>query len=151
MKGNTTTRSRKIIVNHDEDDTTQKFNEFYNTNLAGKDIRGIVSTIRNKIDYNTNWGGDDPIWYGLSNKVGNCYVHALLVERALNKQGISNKIIYTEDKTHYWNLVLEGGVWRHYDSTPGAHIIGPATDVEKYESSCMRHRNWDRTKWPEAN
>lgn len=151
LKGNTTTRSRKIIVNHDEEDTTQKFNEFYNTNLAGKDIRGIVSTIRNKIDYNTNWGGDDPIWYGLSNKVGNCYVHALLVERALNKQGISNKIIYTEDKTHYWNLVLEGGVWRHYDSTPGAHIIGPATDVEKYESSCMRHRNWDRTKWPEAN
>lgn len=149
-KGNTTTAKRKITVKHNQEDTNNKFNEFYNKYLAGKDAYGIVSTIRSEISYNSNWGGDDPIWYGLTNKKGNCYVHVLLVQKALNKAGITNQVVKTIDGTHYWNLIKVGGVWRHYDSTPGNHLIGPATDDEKFASSSMKGRDWNRSAYPEA-
>ncbi len=149
-KGNTTTAKRKIIVKHNQEDTNNKFNEFYNEYLVGKDAYGIVDTIRKKISYNSNWGGDDPIWYGLTNKKGNCYVHVLLVQKALNKAGITNQVVKTIDGTHYWNLIKVGGVWRHYDSTPGNHLIGPATDDEKFASSSMKGRDWNRSAYPEA-
>jgi hypothetical protein len=150
-KGNLTTAKRKIVVNHDQADTDQKFNTFYSQYLEGKDVLGMVSTIRSTIKYNTSWGGDDPIWYGLTTNTGNCYVHALIVQKALNKAGITNRLINVIDKTHYWNLVYINGVWRHYDSTPGTHIIGPATDDEKFNSAAMRGRNWDRDAYPKAN
>lgn len=149
-KGNTTTARRKITVKHNQEDTNNKFNEFYNTYLAGKDALGIVSTIRNEISYNSSWGEDDPVWYGLTNRKGNCYVHVLLVQKALNKAGITNQVVKTIDGTHYWNLVNIGGVWRHYDSTPGNHLIGPATDDEKFASSAMKGRDWNRSAYPEA-
>lgn len=150
-KGNKTTRKRKIIVNHDQEDTNAKFNSFYNQyNMGSKSVLGIVETVRNKIGYNSSWGGSDPVWYGLTNKAGNCYVHAMLVSKALTKKGITNQIIHTKDKTHYWNLVYTNGVWRHYDATPGGHLIGPATDAEKYESPSMKHRDWNRDAYPKA-
>lgn len=148
-KGNTTTRNRKIVVNHDAADTTKKFNEFYNNYLAGKSVSGIISTIRSKISYNSNWGGSDPVWYGLTNYTGNCYVHAMLVKRALDKQGITNQLIYVTDKSHYWNLVYQNGKWRHYDATPTNHIPGPATDKEKANSAAMHGRTWS-SSFPKA-
>lgn len=150
-KGNTTTAKRKILVKHNQEDTNNKFNEFYNKYLAGKDAYGIVYTIRNEISYNSSWGDDDPVWYGLTNKKGNCYVHVLLVQKALNKAGIKNQVVKTIDGTHYWNLINIGGVWRHYDSTPGNHLIGPATDDEKFASSSMKGRDWNRNSYPVAN
>ena len=141
-KGNTTTKRRKITVNHNQEDTNNKFNEFYKNYLSGKSVQSMVSTIRSKIKYNSSWGGSDPVWYGLTNYTGNCYVHALLVQKALNKAGITNKLIYTTDKSHYWNLVYQNGVWRHYDATPGNHLLGPATDEEKASSSSMKGREW---------
>lgn len=149
-KGNTTTAKRKITVKHNQEDTNNKFNEFYNKYLAWKDAYGIVSTIRSEISYNSSWGDDDPVWYGLTNKRGNCYVHVLLVQKALNKAGITNQVVKTIDGTHYWNLIKVGGVWRHYDSTPGNHLIGPATDDEKFASSSMKGRDWNRSAYPEA-
>ena len=149
-RGNVTTKKRKIVVNHNQEDTENKFNEYYNQNLAGKSVLGIVQTIRDSIRYNTNWGGDDPIWYGLTNRVGNCVVHAKLVKKALDKKGISNMIIHTIDGTHYWNLVYEGGKYAHYDSTPGSHDIYDATDEEKFNSVGMKGRNWDRNAYPKA-
>ena len=148
-KGNTTTRNRVIVVEHDQEDTDNKFNSFYNKYLAGKSVSGIVSAVRNQISYDSSWGGDDPVWYGLTNYSGNCYVHALLVKKALDRQGIENQLIYTTDKTHYWNLVKSGGVWRHYDATPTAHIAGPATDEEKANSSAMNGRKWP-SSFPKA-
>ena len=103
-----------------------------------------------KIRYNTNWGGDDPVWYGLTNNVGNCYVHAIILQKALNKAGITNKLIHVIDKTHYWNLVYINGLWRHYDSTPGNHIVGPTTDDQKFNSAAMKGRDWDRDAYPKA-
>ena len=142
-KENTTTVNRKVTVNHNQEDTNNKFNQFYNSYLAGKSVQGMVSTIKNKIGYNSSWGGDDPVWYGLTNYSGNCYVHALLVQKALNKAGITNKLIYTTDRTHYWNLVYQNGVWRHYDATPaGGHETGPLTDEQKLNSSAMHGRTW---------
>lgn len=150
-KGNLTTAKRKITVRHDQADTNRKFDEFYNQYLAGKSILGMTSTIKSVISYNSSWGGDDPIWYGLTYNSGNCYVHALLLQKALTKAGITNRLIHVFDKTHYWNLVYSGGVWRHYDSTPGSHIVGPATDTEKFNSAAMRGRDWDRSAYPVAN
>ena len=148
-KGNSTTRNRVIVVEHDQEDTDNKFNSFYNKYLAGKSVSGIVSAVRNQISYDSSWGGNDPVWYGLTNYSGNCYVHALLVKKALDRQGIENQLIYTTDKTHYWNLVKSGGVWRHYDATPTAHIAGPATDEEKANSSAMNGRKWP-SSFPKA-
>ena len=148
-KGNTTTRNRRIVVNHNQEDTNNKFNEFYNNYLAGKSVSGIISEVRNRIKYNSNWGGDDPIWYGLTNYSGNCYVHAMIVKKALDKQGIRNQLIYVTDRSHYWNLVYQDGKWRHYDATPTDHIPGPATDEEKANSSAMRGRTWS-SSFPKA-
>ncbi len=148
-KGNTTTRSRKVTVQHNQQDTNNKFNQFYNNYLAGKSVSGIVAEVRKRIDYNSSWGGDDPIWYGLTNYTGNCYVHAMIVKKALDKQGITNQLIYVTDKSHYWNLVYQNGKWRHYDATPTDHIAGPATDAEKAASSAMRGRKWS-SSFPKA-
>jgi hypothetical protein len=148
-KGNTTTKSRKITVEHNQEDTNNKFNSFYNKYLAGKSVSGIISEVRKRIKYNSSWGGDDPIWYGLTNYTGNCYVHALIVKKALDKQGIKNQLIYVTDKSHYWNLVYQNGKWRHYDATPTEHIPGPATDKEKAASSAMHGRKWS-SSFPKA-
>lgn len=150
-KGNISTAKRKVVVNHDQDDTNYKFDVFYDTYLAGKDALGMATFIRNNIKYNYNWGGDDPIWYGLTNNAGNCYVRALLFQKVLTKAGIKNQLIRVIDSTHYWNLVYIGGVWRHYDTTPTTQLLGPATDEEKYASSGMAGRNWDREEYPVAN
>ena len=149
-KGNTSTASRQITVNHNQEDTNNKFNQFYNQYLAGQSVQGMVSTIRNRIGYNTSWGGSDPVWYGLTNYSGNCYVHAMLVQKALNKAGITNKLIYTTDRTHYWNLVYQNGKWAHYDATPGGHLLGPATDEAKLNSSSMQGRKWS-SSFPKAD
>ncbi|MGE5455811.1 MAG: immunoglobulin-like domain-containing protein [Ignavibacteriales bacterium] len=150
-KGNISTAKRKVVVNHDQADTDYKFNVFYNTYLAGKDVLGMAVFIRDNIKYNYSWGGDDPVWYGLTNNAGNCYVRALIFQKALTKAGITNRLISVTDYTHYWNLVYIGGVWRHYDTTPTTQLLGPATDDQKYASSGMAGRNWNRAAYPVAN
>ena len=149
-KGNKTTKKRKITVKHNQEDTNNKFNEFYAKYLQGKNLYDITDTIKNKIGYNHSWGDDDPVWYGLTNGTGNCYVHALILQKALNKEGFRNMLIHTTDKSHYWNLVYADGVWRHYDSTPGSHTTGPLTDIEKLNSTGMNGRTWDRSSYPAA-
>lgn len=150
-KGNTTTQKRKIIVNHDQEDTNAKFNEFYNIYLAGKDIVSMAGTIRTQIKYNTNWGGDDPVWYGLTEGKGNCYVHASIMQMALNKLGYQNQLIWRTDKGHYWNLVKINGVWRHIDATPSVrHTLGLLTDEEKWNDAGLDGVGWDRSLWPSA-
>ena len=149
-KGNTTTKKRKITVKHNQEDTNNKFNEFYVNYLQGCNPYEMTYAIRTMIGYNHSWGDDDPVWYGLTNRNGNCYVHALLLQKALSKAGYSNKLIHTTDKSHYWNLVYVDGVWRHYDSTPGSHLIGPATDQEKLNSGGMAGRTWNLSSYPSA-
>lgn len=150
-KGNKTVAKRKITVKHNQEDTNKKFDEFYNKYLAGKDIVGMASAIRAQISYNSNWGGDDPVWYGLTEGKGNCYVHASIMQKALSKAGYSSKIIYLEDKSHYWNLVNTGGAWRHIDATPSVnHTLGLLTDEQKLADAGLHGKTWDVDKWPAA-
>lgn len=150
-KGNTTTETRRIIVEHNAEDTTQKFDEFYNNYLAGKDPVGMASAIREQITYSSNWGGSDPVWYGLTEGRGNCYVHARIMQRALQKAGYSNQIIYLTDESHYWNLVNINRVWRHIDATPSVnHTLGLLTDAQKLADAGLHGKTWDVTKWPAA-
>ncbi len=150
-RGNVTTKKRKIVVKHNQEDTNNKFNEFYNNYLAGNDIVGMASSIRSQIRYNSNWGGDDPVWYGLTEGKGNCYVHALIMQKALTKAGYTNKLIYLTDTSHYWNLVYTGGVWRHIDATPSAnHTLGLLTDEQKLADAGLHGKTWERDSWPKA-
>lgn len=148
--GNKTTKKRKITILHDSSDTDAKFNEFYNSYLAGKSVEGMAKEIWSRISGNSNWGGDDPVWYGLTNGSGNCYVHAMIMQRALNKAGYPNYIIYRTDKGHYWNLVQVNGVWRHIDSTPRYSTL-LQTDEQKLAQPELNGGTWDTTKWPAAN
>ncbi len=148
--GNKTTKNRKIVVNPTQADIDAEFRKYYNKNLKGMSVLDMVNYIRKNTGYNSSWGKPDSVYYMLTNNTGNCYVHALFLKRALDEAGIKNMLIHTIDKTHYWNLVYQNGVWRHYDATPGRHTTGPDTDDEKFNSSRMEHRDWDRSLYPKA-
>lgn len=147
--GNTSTASRKITVNHDKEDTNQKMTEFYNNYCAGKDIVSMSVEIRNRIKYSRDWGGDDPVWHGLTKGSGNCYVHALIMQECLRKAGYNTQLIYLQDRSHYWNLVYINGKWMHIDATTSAnHTIGLLTDSQKLADKGLYGKTWDRSAWP---
>lgn len=146
--GNTVSKKRKIIVNHDQEDTNQKIREVAST-LSGN-YEEIRRWVHNNIRYNSNYGNPDPIWYGLTNKAGNCVVHAEIYKALLEQKGYEVMLIWTTDKSHYWNLVKINGVWRHSDSTPTDrhNMISAATDAERLAH--LQGRDWDHSKWPKA-
>lgn len=148
--GNVTTARRKVIVNVDSADVAALVAEV----AAGlsADPEGIRDYVRKSIAYNSNWGGDYPVWYGLTTKTGNCYVHALCLQALLREKGIETKLIWCEDKSHYWNLVKINGEWKHMDSTPGFSLhmrYSIMNDEQRYET--LSGRDWDRTAWPVCN
>lgn len=148
--GNETTKSRKIVVKFDKEDVDLMFKEYYAKHLAGKSVKQMTSYVRSHIYYNHSFGGDDPIYYALTQNAGNCKVHAQFLKKVLDEAGVKNMLIHTKDESHYWNLVYENGVWRHYDSTPGLHDLGPDTDKQKYNSKGLAKRDWDRSAYPKA-
>lgn len=146
--GNKTTVKRVVVVNHDKTDTNNLV-----ANIAGglsSNAEEIRDYVRNNIKYNTNAGGSDPIWYGLNNKVGNCIVHAYIFDALLKLKGYDTKIIWTTDKTHYWNMVYLNGKWVHMDSTPTTrhNKYSIMNDELRYER--LQGRDWDRNLWPKA-
>ncbi len=147
--GNKTTVRRKITVNHDATDTNNKLNAFYQK-IGSTNYEQIRQYVSKHIKYNANAGGNDPIWYGLTNLAGNCIVHAKIYQRLLEKAGYQTQLIYTTDRSHYWLLVKINGVWRHSDATPGKYhsMISAATDAERLEH--LQGRDWDHSKWPKA-
>ncbi len=147
--GNKTTVRRKITVNHDASDTTNKVNAFY-AKIGSSNYEQIRQYIIKHIKYNANAGGNDPVWYGLTNLAGNCIVHAKIYQRLLTKAGYQTQLIYTTDRSHYWLLVKINGVWRHSDATPGNYhsMISAATDAERLAH--LQGRDWDHSKWPKA-
>ena len=146
--GNVRTAKRKITVLHNADDTRDLVKA-----LAAKlssDPLELALYVRKNIKYNHSWGGDDPIWYGLKNKKGNCYVHALILRALYREKGISCKLIWVKDKSHYWLLVRVGGGWKHIDPTPGTkHPSYMMNDTQRYQN--LQGRDWDRSKWPVCN
>ena len=151
--GNQKKASRKITVKHDATDTANKVKQF--ASKAGNSVPEINNYVKTNIHYSDSWGDDDPVWYGLTNYRGNCYVHAKVMEAVLKEKGYETLLIWTTDKTHYWNMVKVDGKWYHTDATPGSKQEGIilANDEKRYEMlQYQSHpRDWDRSLWPEAN
>lgn len=146
--GNMGSYKRKVIVQSDAEDTKTLVAEIAG-NLSS-DPEAIRDYVHDTIAYSTSWGGEDPVWHGLTTNSGNCYVHALTLQALLNEKGYETQLIWVTNKSHYWVIVkLEEG-WRHIDSTPSAQHekIGLATDKVRYQN--LNGRNWDRSKWPKC-
>ncbi len=148
-KGNRATARRTVEVKHDASDTQALVNKYAST--LSSDIPSIVNGVRKYIRYSNSWGNGDPVWYGLSERRGNCFVHAKVTEAVLRKKGIPNKLIWTKDKSHYWNLVYTGGHWRHVDSTPlNKYVL--LTDEEMATKPPVKNGGgWNPELWPAAN
>lgn len=148
--GNVAVAKRKVVVLHDEEDTKALVRSI----AAGlsSNPETLRDYVRSTIRYNTNWGGNDPIWYGFTNRVGNCYVHALCLQALFNEKGIENNLIWVTDRSHYWLQVKINGVWKHIDPTPsslhGRYSL--MNDAQRYETlvSNGRNRDWNRAQWP---
>ena len=146
--GNKTTAKRTIVVNHDKNDTKELVQSV--ASQLSSNAESIRDYVRNNIKYNTNSGGSDPTWYGLKNKAGNCIVHAYVFDAILKQKGYNTKIIWTTDRSHYWNMVYLNGKWVHMDSTPSSrhNMYSIMNDNQRYER--LQGRDWDRNSWPKA-
>ena len=144
--GNTSTYKRKVEVNHDAADTTALVNSIAAS--LPSDVEAIRDYVRNTIAYNTNWGGDDPVWYGFQNKVGNCYVHALCLQRLLSAKGYTTKLIWVTNKSHYWLIVNLGGTWWHIDATPTPAHSKYSLMNDTMRLATLNGRKWDFEAWP---
>ncbi|MBQ4600994.1 MAG: transglutaminase domain-containing protein [Oscillospiraceae bacterium] len=146
--GNTTTHRRKVTVNHDAEDTAALVAKM--AEKCDSDAESIRDFVREYISYSTNWGGDDPVWYGFKNRSGNCYVHAKCLQDMLEYRGYSTKLIWVTDKSHYWVLVYIDGHWRHIDATPGVRHTKYSLMTDEQRHETLQGRDWDRDNWPEA-
>ena len=63
--GNTATSRRKVVVNHDQEDTKALVKEI----AAGlsSDPEAIRDYVRKSIKYSSDWGKPDPVWFGFKN------------------------------------------------------------------------------------
>lgn len=152
LSNNTTTKKRKIVVRYDMSDLEGLTRAYYDKHLVGKSVLEMTKYIRNHMSYGHTSGTDaEALYKAMTTNIGSCRGHALMLAKALDYAGIKNMVIKSINGKHYWNLVYENGVWRHYDSTPGQHIIGPATDKQKESSWAMGGRQWDHSLYPAAN
>lgn len=148
-KGNTTTYKRKITVAHDSSDVNALVKQM--AAQCGSGVEQIRDFVRNKIKYGHSYGDGDPVWYGFTNWSGNCYVHALCFQALLREKGYETMLIWTTDKTHYWNLVKINGSWKHMDSTPDRNHRKISIMNDEQRLSTLSGRTWDRSAFPSAN
>ena len=88
------------------------------------------------------------MWYGFTNKVGNCYVHALCLQRLLSAKGYSTKLIWVTNKSHYWLLINLGGTWWHIDATPTPAHSRYSLMNDEMRLATLNGRKWDFESWP---
>lgn len=146
VAGNETTLKRKVTVTHNAQDTADLVARLA-ANVS-EDPVAIRYFVRNTIHYSSNWGGEDPVWFGFTYRHGNCYVHALALKAVLELKGYETQLIWVTDKSHYWVLVNVDGVWWHLDATPSNlyDYYGLMNDSTRFAT--LSNRNWDRTQWP---
>lgn len=159
--GNVTTKTRKVEVSPNSEDTLALVKKVAAT--LPDDPQSVRNFVRD-ITYTHTWGGDDPVWQGLTKKHGNCYVHALTLKALLEEKGYETQLIWVEGSTvgseaaangwnaHYWLLIKLGDGWKHIDGTPGnTHTIydEPMNDEQRLET--LKGRSWERSKWPACN
>ena len=81
--------------------------------------------------------------------MGNCMVHATILQSLLQKAGYSTRMIWLEDKSHYWNLVNVGGTWWHIDGTPSPnHTTGLLTSEQKLADKGLHGKKWSSSIYP---
>ena len=144
--GNKATVKRKIIVQHDKEDTAAMVREIAAS--LGNDPEKLRDYVRSKIRYNHDWGGTDPVWYGFTNKVGNCYVHACCLKAIFDLKGIESRLIWVTNKSHYWLIVKINGKWKHIDPTPSTLHGKYSLMNDAQRLSTLSGRKWDTTQWP---
>ena len=144
--GNVANSRRKVVVNHDQEDTNALVKDI----AAGlsSDPEAIRDYVRNSIKYSSDWGKPDPVWFGFKNKKGNCYVHALCLQALLEAKGYEPKLIWVTDKRHYWNLIKLNGTWKHIDATPGVRHTKYSLMNDAQRLETLQGREWDTSKWP---
>lgn len=147
--GNVATGRRKVVVEHDAADTAALVKSI--SDSLSSDPEEIRNYVRGNIGYSKAWGGDDPVWFGFTNRTGNCYVHAMCLKSIFDLKGIQNKVIWVTDKSHYWLLVKIGGGWKHIDPTPGRlhSRYSLMNDAQRLET--LSGRKWDTSQWPACN
>lgn len=146
--GNKATSRRKVVVEHDQADTQALVDKIAAT--LSNDAEEIRDYVRDNIKYSSDWGGYDPVWYGFTNKKGNCYVHALCLQELLEAKGFTTKLIWVTDKSHYWVQVKINGVWKHIDATPGVRHTKYSLMNDAQRLETLQGRTWDRSQWPEC-
>ncbi len=144
--GNVTTYNRRVEVNHTMEDTQALVAQM--AAACGDDPISIKLYVQEHVDYNSNSGAGDPVWYGLTHYIGNCYVHARTLQEVMTLKGYTTQMIWVTDHSHYWLIVDMGGYWRHIDATPGpAHgWTRLMTDQERLDA--LSGRDWDHSLWP---
>ena len=144
--GNPITARRQVDVHHTLAET-----ESVVVWLAGEcedDPLSVKCYIRDHVYYNSNYGAGDPVWYGINHGIGNCYVHARVLQEVLEYKGYDTRLIWTTDRTHYWVLVDMGGYWRHLDATPGASHGWTELMTDEERLASLDGRTWDQSAWP---
>lgn len=144
--GNKATSRRKVVVEHDQEDTKALINRI--AAELSNDAEAIRDYVRNSIRYSSDWGGDDPVWFGFTNKKGNCYVHALCLQELLEAKGYTTNLIWVTDKSHYWVQVKLDGVWKHIDATPGVRHTKYSLMNDAQRLETLQGRTWDTDQWP---
>lgn len=144
--GNVASVKRKVTVEHDAEDTKAMVKEI----AAGlsNDVEEIRDYVRYNVSYTTNWGGDDPVWYGFTTRTGNCYVHALCLQVLLEEKGYETQLIWVTAKSHYWLIVKLPEGWRHIDATPTPSHSRYSIMTDELRYATLAGRNWDRSQWP---
>lgn len=147
--GNRTVLKRQIVVIHNAADTAALVKSIAASLSSNPET--IRDYVRSNIGYTHDWGGNDPVWFGFKNRIGNCYVHAMCLQAILREKGYNTQLIWVKDKTHYWLIINLNGSWKHIDATPSmVHSrYSLMNDAQRYET--LSGRDWDRSAWPACN
>lgn len=144
--GNVARARRTVEVEHDQEDTDALADSI--AAGLGSDPEAIRDYVRDTIKYSHNSGGKDPVWYGFTNKSGDCLVHALCLQSLLTRKGYETQLIWVTDRSHYWLIIRLDGVWRHIDATPGNRHTKHSLMTDEQRYSILQGRDWDRSAWP---
>lgn len=149
--GNKVLSYRRIVVSHDAEDTAALVTR--TAASLSDDPLAVRNYVRNLIYYSYyDWGGGDPVWYGLTTREGNCYVYAKVLQRLLTEKGYTCQLIWVTDEysPHYWVLLHINGVWRHIDATPATNHMRYDLMTDEQRLETLSGRTWDRSQWPAA-
>ncbi len=144
--GNMARMKRTVVVEHDQEDTDALADSI--AAGLGNDPEAIRDYVRDTIRYSHNSGGKDPVWYGFTNKAGDCLVHALCLQSLLTRKNYETRLIWVTDQSHYWLVIKLDGVWRHIDATPGSRHTKYSLMTDEQRYAILQGRDWDRSAWP---